>query len=452
MPSKLREDVSSTGGDGLAISRIRIENLFGRYSYDLRSDESSRESSSLLILYGDNGCGKTTLLRLVFNLLSHVEGQGHKTYLAQTRFKRLEVYFGKKAKVLAVRKGSRMLGSYSIFVTRGKRNVGSIHFKANKDNEIVGSGEREDRKLVRLLRALAGLKLSLFFVTDDRQLLRNIPPAKRPGATGPSREAGEFTGRRIVGRVQQPLAGKYLDRALVRAMRITVAWIKEQVLSGSKEGEAGASTIYTEIVRRLATTPPVGGSSRRSNLNKLITTLRQEAVRSAEFAKFGFPSALKIGDLVKSLDRAKYDRPIIQRIVEPFVESTRAKLDALQGVLNAVSGFVRILNSFFKDKRVEFDLKNGIFIEASGGAILEPTSLSSGEKQLLLLFCSILVIRHESTIFLIDEPEISLNIKWQRNLIKSLLEATKSRHVQFILATHSFELIAPHQNQVLTLS
>jgi hypothetical protein len=348
--------------------------------------------------------------------------------------------------------GKRSIGSFRVFVRRGKRVVSSIHFETDRDNDIIGTGDSYLRKVARFLWSLAELRLSLFFVTDDRQLLRNISPAKRTGAIGPSREAGQFARRRILGRARRPLAGKYLDSALNAAMTITVDWIKEQVLSGSKEGEAGAGTIYTEIVRRLAITPPKGGTSRRSNLNKLITTLRQEAVRSAEFAKFGFPSALKIEDLVRSLRKARYDLPTIQRIVEPFVESTRAKLDALQEVLNAVSGFVTTLNSFFRDKRVEFDLKNGITNKANEGAILEPALLSSGEKQLLLLFCTILVVRDESTIFLIDEPEISLNIKWQRNLIKSLLTATKSRHVQFILATHSFELIAPHQKQVLTLN
>ena len=39
MPSRLRELASSSKGEGLAISRIRIEKLFGRYSYDLRSDK-----------------------------------------------------------------------------------------------------------------------------------------------------------------------------------------------------------------------------------------------------------------------------------------------------------------------------------------------------------------------------------------------------------------------------
>jgi len=183
----------------------------------------------------------------------------------------------------------------------------------------------------------------------------------------------------------------------------------------------------------------------------LITTLREQAARTAQFVKFGFPSALNINELIGSLVRAKKDLSTIQRIVEPFVDTIKAKLDALQEVQDSVSGFVDTLNSFFKDKTVEFNLKSGISIKASDNTSLPPSSLSSGEKQLLLLFCNTLITRSDQAIYLIDEPEISLNIKWQRQLIQSLFNMSAKRKVQFVLATHSFELFAPFQENVLHL-
>ena len=117
----------------------------------------------------------------------------------------------------------------------------------------------------------------------------------------------------------------------------------------------------------------------------------------------------------------------------------------------SVSGFVDTLNSFFKDKRVGLDLRTGISVQANDGTFLPLSDLSSGEKQLLLLFCSTLITKDTPTVFLIDEPEISLNIQWQRQLIRSILSSTKKRKVQFVLATHSFELFAPHEENVLQL-
>ena len=98
-----------------------------------------------------------------------------------------------------------------------------------------------------------------------------------------------------------------------------------------------------------------------------------------------------------------------------------------------------------------FDLQTGVTVAAFDGQQLSPTALSSGEKQLLLLCCNTLVARGRSSLFLIDEPELSLNIKWQRRLVESLLGLAVNRNVQFIFATHSFELLAPHEKSVLEL-
>jgi predicted ATP-dependent endonuclease of OLD family len=78
--------------------------------------------------------------------------------------------------------------------------------------------------------------------------------------------------------------------------------------------------------------------------------------------------------------------------------------------------------------------------------------LSSGERHLLLLFCNTLIALDRQSIFIIDEPEISLNIKWQRKLLDSLLECAGENPVQYIFATHSFELLAQHKDNTIKLT
>ena len=56
-----------------------------------------------------------------------------------------------------------------------------------------------------------------------------------------------------------------------------------------------------------------------------------------------------------------------------------------------------------------------------------------------------------ATIFLIDEPEISLNVKWQRVLVDTLLGLVRGTNVEFILATHSLELLASQREHVYRL-
>jgi predicted ATP-dependent endonuclease of OLD family len=117
-----------------------------------------------------------------------------------------------------------------------------------------------------------------------------------------------------------------------------------------------------------------------------------------------------------------------------------------------VNIFVRNLNKFFAGSKVaHFNLRAGFTIKSGIGDPLELDMLSSGEKQLLLLLCNTLASRDRASILIIDEPEISLNIKWQRRLIKALLDCIKGSNVQLIFATHSIELLAQHRHQVVKL-
>lgn len=69
----------------------------------------------------------------------------------------------------------------------------------------------------------------------------------------------------------------------------------------------------------------------------------------------------------------------------------------------------------------------------------------------MLLFCSTLVAADRPSILMIDEPEISLNIKWQRKLLTSLLGCIGENQVQYVFATHSMEILAQHRDKVCKL-
>ncbi len=73
------------------------------------------------------------------------------------------------------------------------------------------------------------------------------------------------------------------------------------------------------------------------------------------------------------------------------------------------------------------------------GVTLLPYSLSSGEKQLLVIMLTTLVQDSEPSVLLMDEPEISLHIEWQQQLIKRV--RSLNPNVQIIMTTHSPALI-----------
>ena len=97
-------------------------------------------------------------------------------------------------------------------------------------------------------------------------------------------------------------------------------------------------------------------------------------------------------------------------------------------------------------------MSRGFSIANDVGDELEASQLSSGEQQLLLMFCYAFTAQDQPSVFIVDEPEISLNIKWQRQLLRALAEITHGTETQFIFASHSLELIAQHRNSVVEIS
>lgn len=125
--------------------------------------------------------------------------------------------------------------------------------------------------------------------------------------------------------------------------------------------------------------------------------------------------------------------------------------DQAERVETRIALLFDIINSFFQDtqKKIEFDLENNtlIFRTNEGGKITLDL-LSAGEKQLLLILLTVFLMDEQPYVLLMDEPELSLHIEWQRELIKSLRILNPS--CQFIITTHSPSIFAAGwQNKIV---
>ena len=97
-----------------------------------------------------------------------------------------------------------------------------------------------------------------------------------------------------------------------------------------------------------------------------------------------------------------------------------------------------LLNKYMMNKEIEVT-PMGLLIKSKGDSQNIPlNSLSSGEKKLLVIFMHCLF--NEDVPIIIDEPEISLSIIWQENILPDLLEKTNVKQV--IVATHSSAVIS----------
>lgn len=68
------------------------------------------------------------------------------------------------------------------------------------------------------------------------------------------------------------------------------------------------------------------------------------------------------------------------------------------------------------------------------GNVVKMDDLSSGEKQVIALF-SYFYLYSENSIVLIDEPELSLSIEWQRRLLMDIINTPTC--AQLLAITHS---------------
>ena len=115
--------------------------------------------------------------------------------------------------------------------------------------------------------------------------------------------------------------------------------------------------------------------------------------------------------------------------------------------------FKNKLNELFLDtnKTIQLDENNSIIFNLNEKEKLTPYQLSSGEKQILIIMLNVMLLENKPTILLMDEPEISLHVEWQRVFIKTLLELNSN--LQLIIATHSPAIVSKgYRNKVVSLN
>jgi energy-coupling factor transporter ATP-binding protein EcfA2 len=437
------------------LRQIYVEKLFGQYTYDLSLDPRGRESlSKLLILYGDNGSGKTTLLRLIFNLLGSQRNRGHRGYVAKVLFRELRIELSDGTAIAATRPKNQLLGAFRMSISKRDKLLSQVDWQVD-DNMEVTIPEEDRKRVEHVLKTLVGLDLNLYLLSDDRRITKS-PDTDEDEAdhfkVSVSPEGRVLRTARWH-RSADPRQRRAAKQGLEAAVSKVLSWATGRALESSTKGDADANALYADIVHHISSpAAQKSGVTTRLTKEKLVTELRSQAGRSDRFSRFGLIGPLNVDPFVDALRSASASNLItLENVIAPYIDSVKARLDALEPLHEAIDAFIQIFNSFYHNKTVSFDLQKGMFVRTTWGATVPLTSLSSGERQLLLLFCNIIVARDSQSIFIIDEPELSLNVKWQRRLVDTLLEFTKLNPIQFILASHSIELTSRHASHVLKL-
>ncbi|MFM0158773.1 AAA family ATPase, partial [Paraburkholderia sediminicola] len=77
--------------------------------------------------------------------------------------------------------------------------------------------------------------------------------------------------------------------------------------------------------------------------------------------------------------------------------------------------------------------------------------LSSGEQHEIVLMYDLLFRVRPNTLVLIDEPELSLHVTWQKAFLRDLLGIVAAANFDVILATHSPFVVGDRSDLAIAL-
>ena len=234
---------------------------------------------------------------------------------------------------------------------------------------------------------------------------------------------------------------------------------------------SGKKHVVWNLDRRVNILSGVNGVGKSTILNKVVKGLSQGGE---------FPSHMLKGvrlkvvpedarwiryDLIRSFDRpllnldlvTKMDLSLATELDWQLFQLKRKYLDYQVNVGNRI---IEVLQSGAPDsalkaqslsepKRKFQDIVDNLFADTGKkiirteneirftqiGEVLQPYLLSSGEKQMLVILLTVLVEDNCPYVLFMDEPEVSLHVEWQKQLIDLIMELNPN--VQIILTTHS---------------
>lgn len=129
-------------------------------------------------------------------------------------------------------------------------------------------------------------------------------------------------------------------------------------------------------------------------------------------------------------------------MLELYLEDADEKLGSFSNVLSRIDLLEEIINARLLRKNLRIDANDGLVVTRDLDKSRVPlTALSSGEQHEIILMFDLLFNVPHGSIVMIDEPEISLHIGWQKKFISDVLRISTVVGFQFVVATHSPQII-----------
>lgn len=153
-----------------------------------------------------------------------------------------------------------------------------------------------------------------------------------------------------------------------------------------------------------------------------------------------------MAELIFSYPQFKRISRLLNFVEENIEQSKRAN--------EPLDRYLDIVNSFLVDskKEIRFDETGSLVVGQQGNSNSPITSLSSGESQILVIITHLALnpVAQAANVFIVDEPELSLHVRWQEIFVDAVQKANPQ--LQIIFATHSPSIILDRIEKCINLA
>jgi hypothetical protein len=192
-----------------------------------------------------------------------------------------------------------------------------------------------------------------------------------------------------------------------------------------------------------------------SNNQEISNTIKEDFENLRKFqehlAEFGLYKLEK--DITSRYPIEDIDtKPDARIALDLYIKHTSEKLDLYKPLDNKMIRFQKIISDLFIEKKIYYSREKGFwFVDTRTNIEISPDKLSSGEQHIVILFFKFLFEVPENALVLIDEPEISLHVGWQRKFVEILSEIVKINPMDIVISTHAPAIIADRDDLMVKI-